>query len=804
MSGIFQDFRYALRGLRKNPAFTIVAVLTLALGIGANTAMFTVISAVLLRPLPYPSPEELVMVWTELPNQNLREGRSSYWDVEQWRAQSRSIADLAVFDGATVNLTGSGEYERISLVRISPNFFTMMGIQPLRGRVFSSREADERQQVAIVSHRFWQSRLAGAENALGQTIEIDGIPAQMIGILPPRELLRGVDADVWQPHTLIPDWDANRGPRGSTSWMVVGRLRPDATLERAQVELNVVARRLDEARPASDQGRGVALVPLSLHLVGARTRLALWMLTGAVFCVLLIGITNITSLSLARSAGRQREMALRTALGGSLPRLIRQLFTESLTLAVLSGIAGAAVAAACIPAILALKPANLVLTEEIGLDFRMLAWTLGLTVLTGILVGLAPAFVTGRWSPRPALQDGGRGGSAGTIARMARRGLVTLEFALAIVLLVGAGLLARSLLHVQRVNPGFTSDGVLSMQLSLPSTESARRAGYYQRVIESVEAVGGVERAGVIGDLFIGGAPEQLVTVEGSAIGVPERVRLRRDEVSDGFFEALQIPLQRGRMFASEDGPNAPRVAIINETMAQRLWPAQDVIGKRFKPGPPAADAPWFTVVGLVGDMRRQNLESEPVAQMFEPLAQNPSRLATLLVRTSNDPQGMAQTIRAAIHRVDRRMPVYGVTTLNGRIEALQAERRFQTSLLLVFSVVALALAAIGIYGVVQYSVAMRTREIGVRMAVGAQRGDIFRMVLGEGLSLSLMGLALGLVGALMLGQIGSSLLFDVSPTDPVTYVGVSTLLTAVALAGCYFPARRAARLDPLTALRWE
>ncbi len=804
MSGIFQDFRYALRGLRKNPAFTIVAVLTLALGIGANTAMFTVISAVLLRPLPYPSPEELVMVWTERPNQNLREGRSSYWDVEQWRAQSRSIADLAVFDGATVNLTGSGDYERISLVRISPNFFTMMGIQPLRGRVFSSREADERQQVAIVSHRFWQSRLAGGENALGQTIEIDGIPAQVIGILPPRELLRGVDADVWQPHTLIPDWDANRGPRGSTSWMVVGRLRPDATLERAQVELNVVARRLDEARPASDQGRGVALVPLSLHLVGARTRLALWMLTGAVFCVLLIGVTNIASLSLARSAGRQREMALRTALGGSLPRLIRQLFTESLTLAVLSGIAGVAVAAACIPAILALKPANLVLTEEIGLDFRMLAWTLGLTVLTGILVGLAPAFVTGRWSPRPALQDGGRGGSAGTIARMARRGLVTLEFALAIVLLVGAGLLARSLLHVQRVDPGFTSDGVLSMQLSLPSIESAQRAGYYQRVIESVEAVGGVERAGVIGDLFIGGAPEQLVTVEGSAIGVPERVRLRRDEVSDGFFEALQIPLQRGRMFSSEDGPNAPRVAIINETMAPPLWPGQEASGRRFKPGPPAADAPWFTVVGLVGDMRRQNLESEPVAQMFEPLAQNPSRLATLLVRTSNDPQGMAQTIRAAIHRVDRRMPVYGVTTLNSRIEAFQAERRFQTSLLLVFSVVALALAAIGIYGVVQYSVAMRTREIGVRMAVGAQRGDIFRMVLGEGLSLSLMGVALGLVGALMLGQIGSSLLFDVSPTDPVTYVGVSTLLTAVALAGCYFPARRAARLDPLTALRWE
>lgn len=803
MSGIFQDFRYALRGLRRSPAFTIVAVLTLALGIGANTAMFTVLSAVLLRPLPYPSPEELVMVWSERPNQNLREGRSSYWDVEQWRTHGTSIADLAVFDGATVNLTGSGEYERISSVRISPNFFTLMGIQPLRGRVFSNDEANERQQVAVVSHQFWQSRLAGAEDAIGRTIEIDGVPARVIGILPPRDLFGGVNADLWQPHTLIPDWDTNRSQRGGPSWMVVGRLRPGVSIDRAQVELNVIARRLDEARPASEQGRGVALMPLSLHLVGARTRLALWMLTGAVFCVLLIGVTNITSLSLARSTGRQREMALRTALGASLPRLLRQLFTESLTLAVFSGAAGVLVAAVCIPLILSLKPATLVLPEEIGVDPGMLAWTLGLTVLTGILVGLAPAIVTGRWNPRPALQDGGRGGSAGTIARMARRGLVTLEFALAIVLLVGAGLLARSLQRVQRVDPGFTADGVLSMQLSLPSIESAQRVGYYERIVESVEAVGGVERAGVIGDLFIGGAPEQLVAVEGSARSVPERVRLRRDEVSDGFFEALQVPLQRGRMFSSEDGPNAPRVAIVNEIMARRLWPGQDPIGRRFRLGT-AAEAPWFTVVGLVGDMRRQNLESEPVAQMFEPVAQNPSRLATLVVRTTHDPESMAATIRAAIRGVDRRTPVYGVTTLTGRIDASQAERRFQTSLLLVFSVVALVLAAIGIYGVVQYSVATRTREIGVRMAVGAQRGDIFRMVLGEGLTQSLVGLALGLVGALWLGRIGSSLLFDVSPADPVTYLGVSFLLTAVALTGCYFPARRAARLDPLTALRWE
>ncbi|RPI56782.1 MAG: ABC transporter permease [Acidobacteria bacterium] len=805
MSGIFQDLRYALRGLRKNPAFTMVAVLTLALGIGANTAMFTVMSAVLLRPLPYPSPEQLAMLWTERPDQNLREGRSSYFDVEQWRSQSKSVADMAVFDGATVNLTGGGESERISSVRISPNFFPMLGIQPLRGRTFSTEEAERRDRVVVISHRFWQSRFAGGENAIGKTIEIDGVPSEVIGILPPRDLFAGVNADVWEPHTLIPDWEVNRSQRGGSSWLVIGRLRPNVTLDQAQLELSTIASRLDQTRPASQQGRGISLVPLSLHLVGARTRLALWMLTGAVFCVLLIGVTNITSLSLARSASRQREMALRTALGASLGRLFRQLFTESLTLAMLSGLAGVLVAALCVPLILSLKPANLVLPDAIGLDTRMLGWTLGLSVLTGMLVGLAPAAVTGRWNPRPALQDGGKGGSAGTFARMTRRGLVMMEFALAIVLLVGAGLLTRSLLHVQSVDPGFRTDDVLSMQLSLPPVQGAgQRVNYYQQVLQATEAVRGVERAGVIGDLFIGGIPEQLVTVEGSTRSVPDRVRLRRDEVSDGFFATLQIPLRRGRLFSSEDGPDSPRVAIINETMARRLWPGQDSIGRRFRIGPQVSEDAWFTVVGMVGDMRRQNLENEPVAQMFEPLAQNPSRLATLVVRTSTDPLGMAATIRTAIRQVDGRMPVYGVTTLASRLQTFQAERRFQTSLLLAFSMVALLLAAIGIYGVVQYSVATRTREIGVRMAVGAQRGDVFRMVLGEGLKLSLTGLALGLVGALWLGHIGSSLLFDVSPADPITYAAVSLLLTAVALAGCYFPARRAARLDPLVALRYE
>lgn len=804
MSSFGQDFRYALRGLRKSPGFTVVAVLTLALGIGANTAMFTVLNAVLLRPLPYPAPEQLAMLWTEMPTQNLREGRSAYRDVDEWRVQSKSFVDMAVFDPISVRLTAPGDPERISVVRVSPNYFTLLGIQPLRGRIFSTEEAEHRQRVAVVSHTFWQSRLGGTDAAVGATIEIDGLTSEVVGILPPDFRFARGEADVWEPHTMFPDWERLR-IAGGGSWMVLGRMRPGVTMQQAQTELSAIARRLDEQRPAPEQGRGISAMPLSLYVVGPQSRLALWMLTGAVFCVLLIGVANITNLSLARSAGREREIAIRSVLGASRGRVFRQLLTESLALALLSGLVGLVVARMAIPPIMALKPANLPSPDGIGLDARMFGWTLGISVLAGILVGLVPAITTGRRNLRPVLHDGGRGTSAGASARLTRRALVVAEFALAIVLLVGAGLLTRSLLSVQRVDPGFSSERVLSMQLGLPESQaSGQRAAYYQQVLEQVEAVGGVEGAGIIGDLFVGGSPEQTIAVEGGTATTPARLRLRRDEVSSGLFATLRMPLLRGRFFSAEDGPDSARVAIVNDTMARRLWPGQDPVGKRFKLGPQASTGPWFTVVGVVGDARRQSLEIEPGAQMFEPLAQNPSRLETLLIRTSIDPASMVGTLQAAIRRVDRQATPYGVANLTTQLYRFQAERRFQTSLLMTFSLVALLLAAIGIYGVIQYSTATRTREIGVRIAVGAQRGDIFKMIVGEGLTLSLAGLALGLVGALWLGHVGSSLLFGVTATDPLTYVGVSLVLTTVAIAGCYFPARRAARIDPLMALRYE
>jgi len=801
-----QDIRYAVRTLRKSPGFTTTAVAVLALAIGANTAMFSVLNAVLFRPLPYRSPEQLAMLWTEVPSQNLREGRSAYWNVEQWRSQSESFADMAFFDGVSVTLTSADRAEQISVARISPNVFPLLGVQPLHGRSFSAEEAEQRQRLAVISQRFWQARFGGSFDAIGSSIELDGHPSRIIGILPDGFHFGGLAADVWEPHTMFPDWEVLRRARGAGFWSVVGRLRRNVTLEQAQAEMSAIARRLDEQSPAAGRNRGISVVPLSLQVIGPRPRLALWMLTGAVFLVLLIAASNVASLSLARSATREREIAIRAALGASRARIVRQLLAESLTLAVISGLLGLLLALAGIRFILAVKPGNLARLNEVSLDPQVLGWALALCLLTGILVGLAPAITMARRSLWPSGQEGGRSIAGGVATRRIRRALVVTEFALAIVLLVGAGLLIRSLWSVENVDPGFRPERVLSVALATPAfMATAQRANFYNGVLEQIESLPGVESAGVTSELFIGGNPERVLTTEGDARPVSERLRFRSDEVSGRFFKALGTHLLRGRFFSVEDGPDSPRVAIINDAMARRLWPGRDPVGKRFKLGPGDSDSPWFTVVGVVGDMRRQGLEKEPIPQMFEPLAQNPPRRAILLVRTSMaDPLKLMGTVQAAVRRVEKHAPLYGVTTLENRLGAFLTERRFQTSLLIGFSVAALLIAAIGIYGLIQYSIATRTHEIGIRMAVGAQPGEIFRMIIREGLKLSLAGLVLGLIGALWLGRATSSLLFGVTATDPLTFVTVSLLLTAVAAAACYFPARRAMKVEPMVALRGD
>jgi putative ABC transport system permease protein len=792
------DLRYGVRTLRKSPAYATTAAATLALAIGTNTAMFSVLDAVLLRPLPYQSPERLAMLWTENPADNLREGRSALWDVEQWRGQSQSFADLATFDSVSTVLSGADGVEQIVGASTSPNLLPLLGVRPVLGRGFSREEAGQR--LVMISHRFWQARFAGSPDALGATLLLNGLPSQIIGILPADFQVARFEADVWASHS------TRRSVRGGQTWFVIGRLRPGVTFDQAQVEMSAVARRLNVQLPATGRDQGISVVPLSLYVVGPQSRLALGMLGGAVFCVFLIAAANVTSLSLARSTARAREMAVRAALGANGGRIVRQLLTESVVLAAISGGLGLLLASAGIRLIRAFGPANLPGLSEVTLDLRVLGWALATSLLAGILVGLAPAITTLRRDLRPSGEESGRSVSGSTATRRIRRALVVAEFALAIVLLVGAGLLVRSWRHVNRIDWGFEADRVLVVEISPPSTLglAAQRTDLYYRVLEQIEAVPGVESAGMIDDLFSDNPREHVLTAERQDGVVSERLRLTSDEVSADFFRALGTPLLRGRFFSLRDGPDAPPVAIVNDAMARRAWPGHDPVGRRVKLGPREADGTWLTVVGVVSDMRRQGPERDALPQMFVPLAQKhpPSSMALFIRTSSSDPLAMAPALRAAVHRVDKDAPVFGVVPLEQRLGTYLTQRRFQTSLLTGFSVVALLMAAVGIYGLIQYSIATRTQEIGLRLAIGAQAGDIFRMILGEGLTLSLTGVALGLAGALWLGRVGSSLLFGVTASDPLTFTAVSLLLTAVAVVACYFPARRAMRMDPIRALR--
>jgi len=742
----------------------------------------------------------LTMLWSEDPTQNRREGRSALWDVEQWRGHSQSFADMATYDSVSTVLSGADETEQIVGASMSPNLLLLLGVSPVLGRSVSSEEAERGPRLVMISHRFWQARFGGSSQVLGTILVVNGLPSQIVGVLPADFQIASVDADVWQFHS------PRRSVRGGQTWFVIGRLRPGIALERAQAEMSALGRRLDDRLPAAQRNQGISVVPLSLYVVGPTSRLALWMLGGAVLCVFLIAAANVASLSLARSVARAREMAVRAALGASPGRIVRQLLTENLLLAVVSGLAGTLLAHASIRLIRAFGPGNLPRLNEVNLDVRVLLWALTTSIVAGVLVGLAPALTALRRDLRHYGEEGGRSVSGGATARRVRRALVVAEFALAIVLLVGAGLLVRSWWYVTSIDPGFVPGRVLVMEVSSPISTSApaQRADLYERALEQIQAVPGVESAGIIDDLFTENPREHVLTVERADGAMSERLRLTRDEVSPDFFRAVGAPLRRGRFFSIGDRPDAPPVAIINDALARREWPGQNAIGRRFRLGSRESEGPWYTVVGVVADMRRQGLERDALPQIFVSLAQNPpSRNVGFFIRTSSDePLTMAGALRAAVRRVDKTAPISGAAPLEQQLGTYLTQRRFQTSLLTGFSVVALFMAAIGIYGLIQYSVATRTQEIGLRMAIGAQGGDIFRMMIGDGLMLSLTGVAIGLVGAWWLGRAGSSLLFGVTASDPLTFAAVSLLLTAVAVAACYFPARRAMRVDPILALR--
>jgi predicted permease len=798
-----RELRHAARALARTPGYTITCIAVLALAIGVNTAMFGVLSAVLLRPLPYEAPNELAMLWAEIPARGQREGRLAFGDIEELRSRSRAFQDVAVYDPVSVTLTDADGAERIGVARASPNLFSLLGVRLERGRPYSAEEAEQRRPVALLSHRFWLARFGASNDALGATLELDGISTTIVGVLPADFQLDG--SDVWEPHTSFADWETRRVARGGGSWLVVGRLTPNVAFAEAQAEVSAIARNLDtDAGAAGD--RRIGVVPLSRQVAGPETRRALWAIAAAVLAVLLIAVTNVAGLALARAAARTKDLGIRAALGANRMRLVAGPALEGLCVAGAAGLGGLVVAAVATRLVLAFGPSGLARLSEARIDVGALGWAFGLCVLAAVVVGVVPGVAMSRGDAELLVRQSGRGDAGNRGVRRARRAFVVAQLALTIVLLSGAGLVARSLWAAHHVELGFDPEHVLSVQLAAPAALSVEeRAALHAAVLDQVEPLPGVLQAALIGDFFVGAAPERAITTERAASADPEVLRVRVDEASPAFIETLGARLQRGRSFDDADGLAGQRVAIVNEAMAERLWPGEDPIGRRFKLGPANSPDAWRTVVGVVGDMRRQGLENEPIPQMFEPLAQNPSRLETLLVRTSTDePLSMLEVVREAVHRVTKSSPVYGATTLEDRVAGFLAPRRFQTSLLIGFSAVALAMAAIGIYGLISYTVALRTREISIRIAAGARGSDIVRLFVGEGLTLCFMGLAIGLAGALTSGRAASSLLFGVGAGDPLTLAAVSGLLVAVAVAACYFPARRAARVEPLTALRQE
>jgi len=819
MNTLFQDVRYGLRMLAKNPGFSVVAVATLALGIGANTAIFSIIEAVLLRPLPYQDPSRLVLLADP---QDHDGGGFLYKDLEECKLQDRSFKDMALYyrdsGFSRITLSGPGEPEQVQGAFVSAAFFSVMGVSPLLGRVFTADEEARRERVVVLSYGLWLRRFGASRSVVGKRLQVDGISSEILGVMPETFQFPARDQQFWAPITTNPFWGAPAltteiDPRHArlfyARWQAVARLKAGVDLRQAQSELSTIFKRLDRTDPDLNRGLGIEVVPLRVNLSG-NTRLAMVVLFSAVFFVLLIACSNVANLFLVRGAARDREIAVRAALGAGRVRLLAQLLTESALLAFLAGGLGLFVAVWGTRLLVALGPPEIPRLEQARLDAGVLAFTAAVSLLSAIFFGLAPAWKMSRGNPQESLKSPG-GGALRPIDLMRTRGLLTVtEFALAVVLLTGAGLLVRSFLAVQAVDPGFNPQAVLVLGVTLPGATSTETAVFYDRALENVRTLPGIRAAGAVSGLFEFWRINNLGlrAIEGREPEPKDRwTPLVWTTVRGDFFQALGTPLLLGRYFSAQDGPQSPLVAIIDDSMARRYWPGENPLGKRFKGQDPRGhNDDWLTVIGVVHNMRRAGLEKNPVPHIYEWYAQSGEggRTSDIVVRTTGDKRATEAALRTEVRALSQTAILSPVTTMEQQLSEQLAPRRFETGLLGLFSCIAVLLASVGIYGVLHYSVARRTHEIGVRMALGARPHDVLKLVVGEGAKMALTGIALGTAAALALTKLMASLLFGVTPTDPLTFVAVSALLAAVALLASYVPARRATKVDPMVALRYE
>jgi putative ABC transport system permease protein len=803
MQTLWQDLRYGARMLMKNPGFTLIAISALALGIGANTAIFSVVNAVLLRPLPYEESERLVVLYETNPQQGRDEMSVSYPNFADWRAQSQSFEQLAACLYGGMILTGKDEPARLQVVAVSADFFAMLRVKPLRGRTFLPEEDKVGgAPVAIVSHAVWQSRFGGDEGLIGRQITLDGKSRTVIGVMPPNFALPpGDQTEVWMAIGALADQMQNRAVHRLTA---IGRLKPDVTLQQAQTELAIIANRIQQQYPDADPGHGVNVIS-GYESLTKNVRPALLTLLVAVGFLLLIACANVANLLLARAETRQKEIAIRTALGATRGRIVRQLLAESLLLAVVGGAAGLLLAAWGVDALAGGLPEDFPRAKEIGIDRFVLGFTGALSVLTGLIFGIIPALTRAKPALNETLKEGGRTSAAFGRGRI-RGALVVTEVALSLTLLVGAGLLIKSFWRLMQADPGFQLDHLLTMNVSLIGEkykETGQVISFFRELPARLGALPGVKAVSAVNVLPIsGGDSNGNLTIEGRDFPPAQTPSASFRRILPNYFNAMSIPLKQGREFNERD-TGEEKVVIINEGMARRFWPEGDAIGKRIKIGPPQNE-PWLTIVGVAGDVKNIGLEADARLATYEPHAQRPWSSMILAIRTEADPLSLSAAVRGELRTMEKDLLIRPPSTMDERIRLSVAPRRFNMTLLAGFAALALLLAAVGVYGVMSYTVTQRTREIGVRMALGAQSGAVLKLIVGQGLKLALIGLAIGLSAAFTLSRWMEDLLFDVRPSDTWTYGAVAALLLLVALFACWIPARRAAKVDPMIALRCE